>query len=95
MEEAGRSVRASSGQEAASIVGIPDAVLVDVREVDEPQKAGRIKGARDVMRGLLEFQVDPGSPTDWPKLGSVKTLVVYCGSGISGPNLTLGLRPVR
>lgn len=79
--EAGRSVRALSGQEAALLVGVPDTVLVDVREADELQKTGRIKGAIHVPRGLLEFQADPGSPTYRPELGSGKKLVVYCGSG--------------
>jgi rhodanese-related sulfurtransferase len=79
--EAGRSVRALSGQEAALLVGTPGAVLVDVREADELQKTGRIKGAIHVPRGLLEFQADPGSPTYRPELGCGKTLVVYCGSG--------------
>lgn len=79
--EAGRSVRALSGQEAALLVGTSGAVLIDVREADELQKTGRIKGAIHVPRGLLEFQADPGSPTCRPELGAGKTLVVYCGSG--------------
>lgn len=79
--EAGRSVRALSGREAALLVGTSGVVFVDVREADELQKTGRIKGAIHVPRGLLEFQADPGSPTYRPELGSGKTLVVYCGSG--------------
>jgi rhodanese-related sulfurtransferase len=52
-----------------------------VREGDELQKTGKLKGAVHVPRGFLEFQADPTSPTHKPELGGDKKLVLYCGSG--------------
>ena len=56
-------------------------VFVDVREGEELQKTGKLKGAVHVPRGFLEFQADPTSPTHKPELGGNNKLVLYCGSG--------------
>ena len=79
--EANRHVATLSGEEAAKLVGQPDVVFVDLREGEELQKTGRVKGAVHVPRGFLEFQADPTSPTHKPELGSGKRLVLYCASG--------------
>lgn len=79
--EATREVETLSGAEAASLVGDPGVVFVDVREGEELQKTGKLKGAVHVPRGFVEFQADPTSPTYKPELGGGKKLVLYCGSG--------------
>jgi rhodanese-related sulfurtransferase len=79
--EASRDIETLSGEEAARLVGNPDVVFVDVREGEELQKTGTVRGAVHVPRGFLEFQADPTSPTHKPELGSGKRLVLYCGSG--------------
>jgi rhodanese-related sulfurtransferase len=79
--EANRHVETLSGEEAAKLVGQPDVVFVDLREGEELQKTGKVKGAVHVPRGFLEFQADPTSPTHKPELGSGKRLVLYCASG--------------
>jgi rhodanese-related sulfurtransferase len=79
--EASREVETLSGEDALKLVGQPDVVFVDVREGEELQKTGKLKGAVHVPRGFLEFQADPTSPTHKPELGGNKKLVLYCGSG--------------
>jgi rhodanese-related sulfurtransferase len=79
--EASRDIQTLSGEEAARLVGNPDVVFVDVREGEELQKTGTVRGAVHVPRGFLEFQADPTSPTHKAELGSGKRLVLYCGSG--------------
>jgi len=79
--DANRSVETLSGAEAAKLVGDVNVVFVDIRESDELQKTGTLKGAVHVPRGFLEFQADPASPTHKPELGGGKKLVLYCGSG--------------
>jgi rhodanese-related sulfurtransferase len=81
MSEASRDIETLSGEEAARLVSHPDVVFVDVREGEELQKTGMVRGAVHVPRGVLEFQADPTSPTHKPELGSSKRLVLYCGSG--------------
>lgn len=79
--EASRNIETLSGADAAKLVRDPNVVFVDIRESDELQKTGTLKGALHVPRGLLEFQADPTSPTHKPELGGGKKLVLYCGSG--------------
>ena len=79
--EASREVETLSGEDAMKLVGQPGVVFVDVREGEELQKTGKLKGAVHVPRGFLEFQTDPTSPTHKPELGGDKKLVLYCGSG--------------
>lgn len=79
--DAGKSVEALSGQEAAKLVGDPGVLFVDVRESEELQKTGRLRGAVHVPRSLLEFQADPSSPTHKPELGGDRKLILFCGSG--------------
>src|SRR3954454_14443012 len=79
--EARREIETLSGQEAVKLVGDPNVVFVDVREGEELQKTGKVRGAVHVPRGFLEFQADPDSPTHKAELGGGKKLVLYCGSG--------------
>lgn len=78
--EASREVETLSAAQAMDLAGQPDVVFVDLREGEELQKTGKVKGAVHVPRGFLEFQVDPKSPTHKTELSDRK-LVLYCGSG--------------
>ena len=67
--------------EVAALVADGKAVVVDVRDGTEVQASGKVKGARHVPRGLLEFKADPESPMYDPAFQREKTIVVYCASG--------------
>ena len=47
----------------------------------EVQANGKLKGAINVSRGMLEFRADPESPYHNPAFQKDKTLLVYCASG--------------
>ncbi|OYX71102.1 MAG: sulfurtransferase [Rhizobiales bacterium 32-66-11] len=79
--EATRDIQSLSGADAVELMGDPNVVFVDVREGEELQKTGKLRGAVHVPRGFLEFQADPTSPTHKSELGGGKKLVLYCGSG--------------
>lgn len=79
--EANTSVKMMPATEAAKLVGTHDVVFVDLREQDELQKTGGIRGAIHVPRGFLEFQADPSSPTHKAELDPDKRIVLFCGSG--------------
>jgi rhodanese-related sulfurtransferase len=68
-------------EEAAKLVADGKAVVVDVRDGTEVQASGKVKGARHVPRGLLEFKADPESPMYDPALQREKTIILYCASG--------------
>ena len=58
-----------------------NALILDVRDQSEVQASGKIKGAVNVSRGMLEFRADPESPYHNPAFQKDKTVLVYCASG--------------
>lgn len=81
VSEANALVESLPPEEAARLVGNSDIQFVDIREPAEVAKSGLVAGAVNVPRGLLEFQIDPESPTHHAKLAAGSRLVLYCGSG--------------
>ena len=75
------AVPAITPQETAALIADGKAIVVDVRDGTEVQASGKLKGARHVPRGLLEFKADPESPMYDPALQREKTIIVYCASG--------------
>lgn len=60
-----------------------DAVtVVDIRDIRELYRDGKIPGAYHAPRGMLEFWVDPESPYHKPVFASGKRFVFYCGGGM-------------
>ena len=58
-----------------------DVLIVDVRDGPELASGGKLKGAVQVSRGMLEFRADPESPYHNPTFQKDKTVLVYCASG--------------
>jgi rhodanese-related sulfurtransferase len=58
-----------------------DVLVVDVRDPSELATAGKIKGAVNVSRGMLEFRADPESPYHNPAFARDKPVALYCASG--------------
>ena len=75
------AVPAIAPDETAALVAAGKAVVVDVRDGTEVLTSGKVKGARHVSRGLLEFRADPESPMHDPSFQKDKTIIVYCASG--------------
>jgi len=58
------------------------AVLVDLRDIRELEREGRIEGAVHVPRGMLEFWFDPSSPYHRPALADAsRKYVLFCAAG--------------
>ncbi len=70
-----------SPDEVESEIRQGDAVLVDIREAEELDAAGRIPGAVHVPRGMLEFRADPTSPYHQAPLDPSKRVILHCASG--------------
>ena len=56
------------------------ALLVDIRDIRELDREGRIPGAFHSPRGMLEFWVDPASPYFKDALGQAPRLILFCAS---------------
>jgi len=81
LAEANAAVPRISPAEARALIGRDNVLIVDVRDPSEVQASGKIKGAVNVSRGMLEFRADPESPYHNPAFQKDKTLLVYCASG--------------
>lgn len=66
--------------ETRSILREGRARLVDIRDIRELDRAGRIDGALHAPRGMLEFWIDPQSPYHRPELATGETLVLFCAA---------------
>jgi len=56
--------------------------VVDIRDIREIHRDGKIPGSYHAPRGMLEFWVDPECPYHKPVFASGKRLVFYCGGGM-------------
>lgn len=81
LEAAEAEIESVSPDEAAALHGDKDVQFVDLRDIRELQREGKIPGALHAPRGMLEFWVDPESPYYKDVFGSGKRFVFYCQSG--------------
>ncbi len=81
LTEANAAVPRLSPDEAAEKMKSGDVLVVDVRDPTEVQQTGRLKGAVNVSRGMLEFRADPESPYYNPAFQKDKTILLHCASG--------------
>jgi rhodanese-related sulfurtransferase len=85
--------------DAVKLKDDPDVVLVDLRDIRELQRDGRVPGAFHAPRGMLEFWVDPESPYYKEIFGSGKKFVFFCAGGMRSALAAqavqnMGLEPV-
>ncbi|MBI2801946.1 MAG: rhodanese-like domain-containing protein [Gammaproteobacteria bacterium] len=59
----------------------PNVVIVDIRDVRELQREGRIPGSLHMPRCMLEFWIDPESPYHKPIFASGKEFIFHCSKG--------------
>jgi len=81
IEAANAAVPRISPEEAKAMMAKGDVLTVDVRDAPEVAASGKVKGAMNVSRGMLEFRADPGVPYHDPAFTKDKTIIVYCASG--------------
>ena len=81
LAEANAAVPRVPPAEARALMDRGNVLIVDVRDPLEVQASGKIKGAVNVSRGMLEFRADPDSPYHDAAFQKDKTVLVYCASG--------------
>jgi rhodanese-related sulfurtransferase len=57
-----------------------DVILIDIRDIRELQRDGRIESAFHAPRGMLEFWADPDSPYHKEIFTTKGELVLFCAS---------------
>lgn len=78
VESASREIITLSLDEVRAAMDDPDTVIVDIRDVRELWREGKIPGALHSPRGMNEFWIDPASPYHKPVYASGKRFVLYC-----------------
>jgi rhodanese-related sulfurtransferase len=68
-------------EQAAKEIEGGGALLVDVREPDERQANGSIRGAVSAPRGMLEFWADPASKYHRAEFDPGKRIILHCAAG--------------
>ena len=81
MDDANAAVPRISPAQARQIIAANNALVVDVRDAHEVEKTGKISGAINVSRGMLEFRADAESPYHDKSFDKGKTIILYCASG--------------
>ena len=76
--EAKAKVAAITPEEASPL---DDVIFLDVREPSEVEASGKVAGAVNVPRGMLEFRADPSNPNREAALDPNRTVVTYCAMG--------------
>ncbi len=100
VDEATAEIVTLSPEDALAMQQAGEAVLVDIRDIRELSRMGRVPGAVHAPRGMLEFWVDPQSPYFREEFGQTgKTYVFFCAAAWRSALATrdmqnMGLAPV-
>ena len=99
VDEANTEIETLSVEDAIALHGDENTVLVDIRDIRELKREGKVPGALHAPRGMLEFRVDPESPYYREVFGSGKKFVFFCAGGLRSALATaqlqrMGLEPV-
>ena len=81
MEAANAAVPRITAAQAKEMIAKGNMLVVDVRDPSEVQTSGKVAGALNVSRGMLEFRADPESPYHDKAFSKGKTIILYCASG--------------
>tara|TARA_X000000950_G_scaffold217972_1_gene262265 strand:+ start:457 stop:840 length:384 start_codon:yes stop_codon:yes gene_type:complete len=78
-----KEIKTISTDEAHKLVENGETNLIDIRDVRELQKEGKVDGAIHIPRGMLEFWLDPSSAYFKDgKLDLNKEMVLFCAGGL-------------
>jgi rhodanese-related sulfurtransferase len=99
VDAANSEVETLPTDEAIKLVGSDSVVLVDIRDIRELAREGRVPGAVHCPRGMLEFWIDPQSPYHKPMFAQDKKFVFFCAGGLRSALAAqtaqrMGLKPV-
>ena len=83
VSEAMNEIKTIDADQAYKLVKDSSCNLIDVREINELDAAGRVDGAIHIPRGMLEVYLDPNSPVfQNGQLDQNKEFVLFCAGGV-------------
>ena len=81
VSEALKIVKTISPNEALKLSNENLCNLIDIRDVRELQKEGRVENSKHMPRGMLEFWLDPNSSYS-KEIDPQKEIVLFCAGGL-------------
>jgi rhodanese-related sulfurtransferase len=82
VQEAYTEVKTINTTEALTLVKENKCNLIDIRDVRELEKEGKVENSVHIPRGMLEFWIDPNSQYfKEGKLDLDKEMVLFCAAG--------------
>ena len=78
-----KEIKTITSNEAAKLFKENKCNLIDIRDIRELERDGRVKNSLHIPRGMLEFWMDPSSP--YYKQGKIdpsKEIVLFCAGGL-------------
>tara|TARA_Y100001970_G_C14187081_1_gene833204 strand:- start:46 stop:432 length:387 start_codon:yes stop_codon:yes gene_type:complete len=91
--EANSQIKTISASDALDKANRGSCNLIDIRDVRELEKLGRIENSSHIPRGMLEFWMDPDS--QYFKQGKIdmnKEIVLFCAGGLRSALATKSLK---
>ena len=83
VSEALKEIKTINSDQAFKMVEDNNCNLIDIREVNELDVAGRIEGASHIPRGMLEVYLDPNSPIiQNGQVDKNKEFILFCAGGV-------------
>lgn len=81
LEAANAVVPRITPAQAKEMIAQGNTLVLDVRDAPEVANSGKVAGAVNVSRGMLDFRADQDSPYHDKNFDKDKTVIVYCASG--------------
>lgn len=99
VDAANAEVETLPAEEAIKLAQRDDVVLVDIRDIRELTRDGKVPGAFHCPSGMLEFWIDPHSSYHKPLFAQDKKFVFFCAGGLRSALAAqtaqrMGLKPV-
>ena len=81
--EALKVIKTITSEEALKLSNNDECNLIDIRDIRELEKEGRVENSQHIPRGMLEFWLDPESIYfKEGKLDLNKEMVLFCAGGL-------------
>ena len=82
VNEALKEIKTINAEEAYKLIEDNECNLIDIRDIRELEKEGRVEKSHHIPRGMLEFWLDPNSAYfKENKIKDTKKMVFFCALG--------------
>jgi hypothetical protein len=93
VQNALKEIKTINTDEAYELFKSDKCNLIDIRDIRELEKEGRVENSHHIPRGMLEFWMDPQSAYfQEGKLDPNKEMVLFCAGGLRSALATKSLK---